>query len=237
MTEVCKVKNRNLIVAALFALLALAGVAAAQGPGWADALAEVNATRAQRGLYPFVRDDGLTAAAGSAATYRAAHGIEGHTANDFAALPPGVRADAAGCAAWAQGSGWGACCTYDAGPTHAGAAAAVGPDGRRYMHLFVRRGGPAASVITATSPVAASSSCNCPAGVCAAGGCPAGCAAGSCSLCSVPTAGAATCGTCGQQGGQQGGQVVAVYERRPVVQILGRVLHPFARLRGRFGCR
>src|SRR5262245_52628051 len=103
-----------------------------------EALDEVNAARAQRGLPPFARDEGLTAAALGAASHRAAWRIEGH-ANDFAFLPPGCAADAAGCAAWPQGMGWGSCCTFDSYST-AGAAYAIGPDGRRYMHLFVRRG-------------------------------------------------------------------------------------------------
>lgn len=103
----------------------------------ADALDEVNATRAARGLHPFVRDEGLTQAAAGCAEFRAARLMAGHTANDFAAVPSGAYATAAGCAAWDPGMGWGACCTYD-NYTYAGAAYAYGPDGRRYMHLFVR---------------------------------------------------------------------------------------------------
>jgi hypothetical protein len=102
-----------------------------------DALAEVNAARAARGLQPFVCDDGLCQAALSAAMYRAERCIEGHCQNDFAHLPSGCSATAAGCAAWNVGDGWGACCTYDS-YTYAGAAAVIGRDGRRYMHLFVR---------------------------------------------------------------------------------------------------
>ena len=109
---------------------------------WADrhqqsALAEVNATRATRGLPPFAEDSTLTEAATKAATYRAERGIEGHTANDFAFLPTGASATAAGCAAWPIGMGWGACCTYESWRS-AGAAAVIGRDGRRYMHIFVR---------------------------------------------------------------------------------------------------
>jgi hypothetical protein len=102
-----------------------------------DALAEVNAARASRGLRPFILDDGLTKAALGAARFRAANLIAGHTANDFAYLPAGVHATAAGCAAWHDSWGWGSCCTYD-GHTYAGAAWVKGSDGRRYMHLFVR---------------------------------------------------------------------------------------------------
>ncbi len=63
--------------------------------------------------------------------------MAGHTANDFAAVPAGTSATSAGCAAWDPGMGWGSCCTYDR-YTYAGAAYALGGDGKRYMHLFVR---------------------------------------------------------------------------------------------------
>ena len=102
-----------------------------------DALAEVNAARKARGLRPFIHDPDLTAAALVCAKLRAKHRIAGHTGNDFAALRRGVRASAAGCAAWAPSWGWGSCCTYE-GYRYAGAAVVVGADGVRYMHLFVR---------------------------------------------------------------------------------------------------
>lgn len=121
--------------------------------GWAgaDALDEVNAARASRGLRPFVRDDSLTVAAIGAADFRAAYRISGHTSSDFSFLPPGVGADAAGCAAWSIGWGWGSCCTYE-NWQYAGAAYSIGSDGRRYMHLFVR-GGSGSSQMTPTSYV------------------------------------------------------------------------------------
>lgn len=102
-----------------------------------DALDEVNAERAKRGLPPFQHDPLLTQAALTAAKTRASHLWAGHLQSDFACLPPGASADAAGCAAWPNGEGWGSCCTYD-NYSHAGAAWAIGADGRRYMHLFVR---------------------------------------------------------------------------------------------------
>lgn len=102
-----------------------------------DALAEVNAQRASRGLRPFVRDEGLTQAARACAAYRAQHRMEGHTANDFAFVPAGSIATSAGCACWPPAMGWGSCCTYD-GYTYAGAAWSMGADGQRYMSLFVR---------------------------------------------------------------------------------------------------
>jgi hypothetical protein len=115
---------------------AIAGLSAPESAS-ADALDEVNAVRAARGLRPFARDDNLRRAAAGCAEFRAARLMAGHTANDFAALPAGTSASAAGCAAWEQGMGWGACCTYE-NYTYAGAAYAMGRDGRRYMHLFVR---------------------------------------------------------------------------------------------------
>lgn len=102
-----------------------------------DALAAVNAARAARGLRPYLRDDGLMAAAKSAAEFRASHRLAGHTSNELGFLPPGSRSMASGCAAWPVGSGWGSCRTLE-GWTHAGAGWTIGPDGLRYMHLFVR---------------------------------------------------------------------------------------------------
>ena len=102
-----------------------------------SALSEVNATRAARGLPPYIEDSNLTAAASAAAKFRADRLISGHTQNDFAFLPPGAFASAAGCAAWPQGMGWGSCATYD-NYRFAGASYAIGRDGQRYMHLFVR---------------------------------------------------------------------------------------------------
>ncbi len=102
-----------------------------------EALDEVNATRASRGLPPFQYDEGLTRAAQACCQFRADRLIQGHTSNDFAFVPAGSFASAGGCAAWEPWMGWGACCTYEH-YTYAGAAYAMGSDGRRYMHLFVR---------------------------------------------------------------------------------------------------
>ncbi len=109
--------------------------ALSSAPG--DGLDEVNAKRAARGLRPFVRDDGLTQAARACAAFRAERGLFGHTANDFAFVPPGASASSAGCAAYPASYGWMSCCVYES-YTHAGAAWVTGADGRRYMHLFVR---------------------------------------------------------------------------------------------------
>jgi hypothetical protein len=120
-------------------LCAVLGLLCVAEFAWAgeDALEEVNAARAARGLRPFIEDPDLTAGAINVADFRAERLMQGHTRNDFAGLPEGCRARAAGCAAWPPSLGWGACCTYE-NWTYAGAAWAMGRDGRRYMHLFVR---------------------------------------------------------------------------------------------------
>ncbi len=105
-------------------------------PG-ADALDEVNNWRARRGLPAFIRDEGLTIAARGAAACRASNLCFGHTANDFAFLPIGCTAAAAGCAAYPPADGWLSCCMEDMN-RYGGAAWAIGSDGLRYMHLFVR---------------------------------------------------------------------------------------------------
>lgn len=102
-----------------------------------DGLDEVNALRVARGLRPYIRDEGLMQAARSCAAFRAAHGLFGHTANDFAFVPAGSWASSAGCAAYPASYGWMSCCVYDH-YTYAGAAWVTGRDGKRYMHLFVR---------------------------------------------------------------------------------------------------
>lgn len=102
-----------------------------------EALDEVNAIRAKRGLRPYVKDDGLTAAAIGCAEFRASNRIAGHTRNDFQFVPGGSTARAAGCAANGPQHGFMACCVYD-GYTYAGAAKVLGADGKLYCHLYVR---------------------------------------------------------------------------------------------------
>ena len=130
---------RLVVMSAL--LLALPALAPAQNltsvASAQQVLDEVNATRAARGLPPFMLDENLARGATACAVFRAQNRIEGHTPNDFRFLPPGTSARAGGCAAWPVGMGWGSCCTYD-NYQFAGAAFCVGPDGKRYMHLFVR---------------------------------------------------------------------------------------------------
>lgn len=111
-----------------------------ESDGAVDALHEVNAKRAARGLRPYIRDDGLTEGARRLALARARSRIFGHvTTNggDFAYLPAGARADVAGCAAYPPEYGWLSCAIYD-NYTYAGAAWVMGSDGKRYMHLFAR---------------------------------------------------------------------------------------------------
>jgi len=102
-----------------------------------DALEEVNKARAKAGLQPFKKDAELTKAAKACAEVRAASHIAGHLKSDFAYLPAGATAKAAGCGALEPSWGWGTCCTYDGYGT-AGAAWVLGSDGKRYMHLFVK---------------------------------------------------------------------------------------------------
>ena len=108
-----------------------------------DGLDEVNAKRAQAGLRPFLRDEGLTMAAKGCSEYRAANQMFGHTHNDFGFCPPGVHCDAAGCAAYPASYGWMSCCTFD-NYRSGGAYWTLGADGKRYMHLFVSYGNPSA---------------------------------------------------------------------------------------------
>lgn len=103
-----------------------------------EALSEVNAARARRGLRPFIFDANLTAGAKACAVQRAKYLCFGHTKNDFNASPIGsIRPTATGCAAYPPRDGWLSCCVYEK-YTFAGAAFAMGRDGRRYMSLFVR---------------------------------------------------------------------------------------------------
>jgi hypothetical protein len=138
----------------LFAMLLVASRAKAGE----DALHEVNAQRAARGLAPYIADPALTQAAIAAADFRAANQIRGHTSNDLAFLPAGsIDVPAIGCGALETLWGWGSCCTFD-NYTHAGAAFTLGKDGRRYMHLYVSHGGGSRTTVR-TNTVTQSSSC------------------------------------------------------------------------------
>lgn len=132
-----------------------------------DALDEVNAYRAKRGLAPFKHDPLLTQAALTAAKKRASRSIAGHLPeSDFTCLPPSAHADAAGCAALEDSWGWQSCCA-DENYTNAGAAWVRGKDGLRYMHLFVSRDGQASQASTS----AAGETGTCSSGTCSSGSC------------------------------------------------------------------
>lgn len=123
------------------AVAAVGGAAFRMLGGAVDSLAEVNAMRARRGLRPFIPDPLLTQGAMACADARASRRLHAHTGNDFAYLPPGAHARAGGCEGGSWGYGaeqeWSTCCTFE-NYTYAGAASVVGPDGKRYMQLFVR---------------------------------------------------------------------------------------------------
>lgn len=102
-----------------------------------DALAEVNAQRAARGMRPYLLCLQLQEAARACATYRARWRIVGHLQSDFVFLPPGARASCTGCAAWPPSMGFGACEIFG-GYTYAGAATVRGADGLNYCHLFLK---------------------------------------------------------------------------------------------------
>lgn len=132
---------RKILLVVIVTGLCLGGLRAADNAldeeNAVSALAEVNAAREARGLRPFIYDEGLARAAAGCAEYRASRLMEGHTPNDFAALPPGVHARASGCAAWPPHMGWGSCC-YLENWSYAGAAWSMGRNGKRHMHIFVR---------------------------------------------------------------------------------------------------
>lgn len=100
-----------------------------------DALDEVNAKRASRGLRPYIRDANLTEGARRLAAARAGGLVFGHLQNDFAYIPGS--AACTGCAAYPPSYGWMSCAVYD-NYTYAGAAWVMGRDGKRYMHLCLR---------------------------------------------------------------------------------------------------
>lgn len=133
-----------------------------------DALAEVNAKRAERGLPPFKHDAQLTQAALACARERASRGIHGHLESDFVHLPAGVSTNgvAAGCAALEPSWGWQSCCWDDPGYSTAGAAW-VESGGLRYMHIFVS----GQSATTQSTPQVYQQQSTASAGTCSDGSC------------------------------------------------------------------
>ncbi len=121
--------------------LVQAQVVTATWQGSDDALDEVNTKRQQRGLRLLAKCPLLTQAAAACSKFRAARRIEGHVGGgggDFTFIPAGGQASSAGCAAMEDSWGWQSCCWDEPQYTVAGAAWARGPDGQRYMHIFVR---------------------------------------------------------------------------------------------------
>ena len=102
-----------------------------------DAMADVNARRAAAGLKPFILDPELMEAAKNAASCRASILCTGHLQNDYAAGGPGYPASVSGCGVMQYGMFLS--CGSEDRKTYAGAAKALGKDGRWYCHLFVRQ--------------------------------------------------------------------------------------------------
>ena len=151
-----------------FCIIALALLFAANVNAADDALHEVNAARAERGLPPYINDPVLAASAKAAAEYRAKYRRPGHLHvfiggveyNDFSFLPAGYQWY--GPDDWSMiDSGcehpdypprdWAACCTHDTEYTHAGAAFAYDANGRRYNHIFARPPRPTTPVSKAST--------------------------------------------------------------------------------------
>lgn len=104
-----------------------------------DAMDEVNAKRAQKGLRPLQKDPLLSQGAFECAKRRASRGIHGHLPeSDFSCLPPGANATVGGAGALEDSWGW-ETCAYDSTQYTVGGAAWVrGRDGLRYMSFFGR---------------------------------------------------------------------------------------------------
>lgn len=107
------------------------------------ALDQLNSQRAQRGLRPYVLDEGLQAAAEQCAQIRAAQHIHGHlpTGNQFPlsdfSLLDGVTCACTGAGANTPDWGFTACEAYG-NYTFAGASGVMGSDGRYYCSLYLR---------------------------------------------------------------------------------------------------
>lgn len=104
-----------------------------------DAMADLNARRASYGLPPMRTDPQLLQAAMNAASCRASLRCAGHLLNDYDALPqgvPGYPSCVSGCGVY---DGMFLSCGSDDRRQLAGAAKALGSDGRWYCHLFVKQ--------------------------------------------------------------------------------------------------
>jgi len=104
-----------------------------------DAMDEVNAKRAMKGLPPLRKDPLLSKAALACAKQRAARNIHGHLPeSDFSYLPSGASATVGGCGALDDSWGWETCAYDSLQYTIGGAAWVRGPGGLRFMHFFAR---------------------------------------------------------------------------------------------------
>lgn len=111
----------------------------ADNAGSSDAMDEVNAKRAQKGLRPLQKDPLLCQGAYECAKRRASRGIHGHLPeSDFSCLPSGAQASVGGAGALEDSWGWETCAYDNPQYTVGGAAWVRGRDGLRYMSFFGR---------------------------------------------------------------------------------------------------
>lgn len=101
-----------------------------------DAIADLNARRAMYHLPPFKTDPVLLQAAMKAASCRAALRCAGHLKNDYDASTIGYPQAVSGCGVYNMMF---LSCGSDDRKQFAGAAKALGTDGKWYCHLFVRQ--------------------------------------------------------------------------------------------------
>ena len=113
-------------------------VATGNSQGSENAMTEVNAKRALKGLPALQVDLLLCKAAHDCAKQRAARNIHGHLPESDFSYVHGTSATVGGCGALEDSWGW-ETCAYDSSQYTVGGAAWVrGPNGLRFMHFFGR---------------------------------------------------------------------------------------------------
>lgn len=134
---------RSLIVIMLLTLTVTAQWRPSTGPAYRavpntaiDAMADLNARRAMYRLPPMKTDPVLLQAAMKAASCRAALRCAGHLLNDYDASTIGYPYCVSGCGVYNMMF---LSCGSDDRKQYAGAAKALGTDGKWYCHLFVRQ--------------------------------------------------------------------------------------------------
>lgn len=134
---------RSLIVLFLVTSTANAQWRPSTGPAYkavpntgVDAMADLNARRAMYHLPPFKTDPQLLQSAMNAASCRAALRCEGHLRNDYDASSVKYPQAVSGCGVYNYMF---LSCGSDDRKQFAGAAKALGSDGKWYCHLFVRQ--------------------------------------------------------------------------------------------------